>query len=110
MASYYKTADLFLLTSNYEGYGRTIIEAMAAGCPVVMTDVGIAGEIIKDGYDGSVVPVGDAKKLEESLLKLIGDRVLRTNLALSAENTLRNLPGKNEYLEEIKKTWENCGF
>jgi glycosyltransferase involved in cell wall biosynthesis len=42
--SYYKTADVFLLTSNYEGYGRTIIEALAAGCPVVSVDVGIARE------------------------------------------------------------------
>ena len=43
--SYYKTADLFLLTSMYEGYGMTLIEANVCECPVVSTDVGIAGEI-----------------------------------------------------------------
>ncbi len=74
LASFYKTADLFLLTSNYEGYGRTVIEAMVANCPVVMTDVGIAGEIIKDGYSGLVVPVGNAKKLEEAILRMAGDK------------------------------------
>src|SRR3989338_6471286 len=57
LVSYYKTADLFLLTSNYEGYGRTVIEAAAAGCSVVMTDVGIAGEIIHNDESGIIVPV-----------------------------------------------------
>ena len=53
--SYYKTADLFLLTSNYEGYGMAVVEAMAAGCPVIMTDVGLAGEVLIDKKDGLVV-------------------------------------------------------
>lgn len=44
LPAYYKSADLFLLTSFYEGYGRTILEARAAGCPVVSTDVGVARE------------------------------------------------------------------
>ncbi len=44
LVSYYKTADLFLLTSWYEGYGMTLIEAQAAGCPIVSTDVGVARE------------------------------------------------------------------
>ncbi len=43
--SYYKTADLFLNTSLFEGYGLTLVEAEAAGCPIVSTDVGIAGEV-----------------------------------------------------------------
>lgn len=43
--SYYKTADLFLLTSWYEGYGLVLAEAHAAGCPLVSTDVGVAREV-----------------------------------------------------------------
>jgi 1,2-diacylglycerol 3-alpha-glucosyltransferase len=43
--SYYKTADLFLSTSWYEGYGVTFAEAQAAGTKIVSTDVGIAREI-----------------------------------------------------------------
>ncbi len=45
LSSYYKTADLFLNTSYYEGYGRTLLEAQACGLPVVSTDVGVANEI-----------------------------------------------------------------
>lgn len=43
--SYYKTADVFLLTSYFEGYGLTLVEAQAAGCPIVATDVGVAREV-----------------------------------------------------------------
>jgi len=47
LTSYYKSADLYLLTSNYEGYAMSAVEASLCGCPVVMTDVGCAGEVIR---------------------------------------------------------------
>ena len=43
--SYYKTADAFLVTSLFEGYGMTLVEAAAAGCPIVSTDVGVSREM-----------------------------------------------------------------
>jgi glycosyltransferase involved in cell wall biosynthesis len=43
--SYYKTANLFLVTSLFEGYGMTLIEANAAHCKTVSTDVGVAREV-----------------------------------------------------------------
>ena len=110
LPSYYKTADLFLLTSNYEGYGRTVAEAMAAGCLVVMTDVGVSGELVRDRYSGIVVPAGDKKKLAEAILEMARDRALRNNLALSAENIIAGLPKKREYLREYKKSWEKCRY
>ncbi len=45
LVSYYKSCDLFLLTSLYEGYGLTLVEAQASGCKIVSTDVGVAKEI-----------------------------------------------------------------
>ncbi|MDP3962764.1 MAG: glycosyltransferase [bacterium] len=45
MASYYKTCDCFLVSSWYEGYGMTLVEANAAGCRIVSTDVGVAREM-----------------------------------------------------------------
>ena len=67
LVSYYKGAALCLLTSNSEGYGRSGIEAAAAGCSVVMTDVGVAGEAIQDGETGRVVKVGDKNALTVAL-------------------------------------------
>jgi len=45
LVSYYKTADLFLNTSLFEGYGMALVEAKAAGCKIVSTDVGVAREV-----------------------------------------------------------------
>lgn len=45
LISYYKTADVFLNTSLFEGYGMTLVEAKAAGCKIISTDVGIAREV-----------------------------------------------------------------
>lgn len=103
LASYYKTADIFVLTSNYEGYGRTPIEAEAAGCPVIMTDVGIAGEVIKHGENGLIVPIGGAQALADAMSSVLEKRVV-VHASLPAQST------KEEYLVAYKKTWEQCAF
>lgn len=66
-------ADLLLLTSKSEGIPLTVIEAMAAGLPVVSTNVGGVGEIIEHGHTGLLAPVGHAEKLATNILDLLGD-------------------------------------
>ena len=112
--SYYKTAGLFLLVSNYEGYGRTVVEAMAAGCPVITTDVGIAGDVVIDpsvdseNANGLVVPVGDRERLKEAILRMINDKIRRLEMKNAAENKVSLFPTKEEYLEKYKKHWQEC--
>ncbi|WP_338675676.1 glycosyltransferase family 4 protein [Streptomyces sp. SCSIO 30461] len=66
------------VTSNIESFGMTIVEAMRCGLPVVSTDCPHGpGEIIEDGVDGRLVPVGDADAVADALLDLIGDDALR---------------------------------
>ena len=101
LASYYKTADVFVLTSNYEGYGRTPIEAEAAGCPVIMTDVGIAGEIVKHGENGLVVPVGGTQALAEALISVVEKKTI-------VQASLPAQPTKEVYMEAYKQTWKQC--
>src|SRR5690606_817912 len=55
----YKEADIFLTTSNDEGWGMTTVEAMAARMAIVMTDVGCAPTLLEDGKNALVVPVED---------------------------------------------------
>ncbi len=73
IVSYYKTADTFALTSNYEGGARAPAEAVAAARPVVMTDVPPAGETVIDGKNGFVVAVNDHRQLAGKLIELISD-------------------------------------
>ncbi len=63
--SYYKTADVFLSTSLYEGYGLSMQEASISGLKIVATDAGIATELTKQ-----VCPVGDAQCLVEKICQL----------------------------------------
>lgn len=108
LISYYKTADLFLLTSNYEGFGRTAVEAMAAGCPVIMTDVGLAGEFLINGESGLIVPVGDKEKLSEAILRLMENPELRADIAGKAGKKIASRPAKEEYLKAYLACWLSC--
>lgn len=62
--------DLFVLSTNYEGFGLVVCEAMAAGLPVIASDVVGVNEIIDHGVNGFLVPRGDYKKLAEQIADL----------------------------------------
>jgi glycosyltransferase involved in cell wall biosynthesis len=63
MVSFLESIDIFILSSHYEGFGLVLVEAMAAGLPVVATDVGGVKEVIVDGKTGLAVPPGQEDEL-----------------------------------------------
>lgn len=107
-----KSFNLFVLPSNYEGWGRVVIEAMAAGLPIIMTDVGLAGEIVKNGENGVVVPVGDRKSMLKGLIEIYQNTVERRRLAKAGKESLENLylRTEEEYLRLYRKSYLACGY
>ena len=105
---FYSQADTFLLTSYYEGWGMAVVEAVGHSLPIIMTDVGCAGELIKNGESGIVIPVNNQAKLEEAMMRLINDENLRKKLAEGAFSAIKNLPSKEETLALYKKSWEKA--
>jgi glycosyltransferase involved in cell wall biosynthesis len=71
LASLYRKARLFVLSSNEEGLGLVIAEAMASGTPVVSTDCGGPSTLIDDGDTGVLVPTGDAAALADRMAHLL---------------------------------------
>jgi glycosyltransferase involved in cell wall biosynthesis len=63
MVEFLRNIDMFVLSSHYEGFGLVLVEAMAAGLPVVATNVGGVGEVVVDGKTGVVVPSGQEDEL-----------------------------------------------
>ena len=74
-------ADVFVLSSTYEGNPLSIMEAMAAGKPVISTAVGGVPELIEDKKSGFLVPSGDAKALAQAMNKLLGSVATRETMA-----------------------------
>ncbi|MEW2611266.1 glycosyltransferase family 4 protein [Streptomyces sp. NPDC047880] len=81
--------------SNFEPFGMTIVEAMRCGLPVVSTDCPYGpGEIIEDGVDGRLVPVGNRDALAAALLELVADHERRRRMSRAAlDNARRFAPG-----------------
>jgi len=109
LASYYKTAHVFLVTSDYEGYGMTIVEALTAQCPVISTDVGIAPDVLVDG-DSFVCPPCDCDCLVKKLKIYIENNPIRETFTQEAITRLPRVThtSKQVYLNDYKASIESA--
>ncbi len=102
VADWYKAADLYAMTSLYEGFPNVLVEAMAHGLPVVSVDCDTGPrDIITSGKDGILVPQGDHAALVEALHNLMADPDKRHRLGKKALEIRERLS-----LDRITREWE----
>jgi glycosyltransferase involved in cell wall biosynthesis len=77
-------ADLFVLSSDHEGYPIALMEALAAGLPVVATRVGGVPEAVQDGQEGLLVRPGHPAEIADAVVRLAGDPALRARMSTAA--------------------------
>ncbi len=80
----FKKASIYVSASLEEGFPNVFVEAMHFGLPIISSDVGGCGEIVKDSVNGYLFPVFDENAFVDRLKKLNSDRDLRNNMAKSA--------------------------
>lgn len=89
LTKYYQAADIFVLMTVYDVWGLVVNEAMANGLPVITTDMCVAGlDLINNGGNGYIVPVGDDKALEQRIYDTSGNP---ENLAAMSANALETI-------------------
>jgi len=115
LVSFYKTANAFIQTSLFEGYGLSLVEAGLSGLPVITTPVGIATELAhgKDAYIYPLdstrgKPTGNPELFANGIIDLIENNQKRENLKINLKRTLESkLLSKGDYMAQIKANWEN---
>ena len=97
--------DVFALPSLYEGSSLAVLEAMAAGIPIVSSAIGGTEELIEDGRSGLLVPPGDAKALAAALRRLLEEPGLREQLATRARERVDTDLTREQNAERVAETY-----
>ena len=98
-------SDIVVLPSLREGLSIALLEAMAAGKPIVATNIGSNSEVIKDGVSGLLVPSRDSKALAEAVMKILLNPDLAKKLGNSARVVYQNYYTEDRMLNEYVKLY-----
>ena len=94
LLQHYSDADVVVLPSRNEGWGLSLMEAMACGRAVVGTTVGGIPELVRDDVDGILVPPGDIRALAAAVVRLLRDNDLRERMAASGKERVGSFSWK----------------
>jgi glycosyltransferase involved in cell wall biosynthesis len=104
VARYYHLLDAYIVSSRVEGGPKALLEAQACGVPLVTTDVGMVPDIIRDGVNALVSPVGDVDSLDVQVSKIMQSLAIREKLIDNGFNEIRNYHQKEiskQYFHKI---------
>lgn len=100
--------DIFVLSSLSEGLSIATIEAMGLGKPVVVTDSGGPGEIVRDGETGYLVPPADAKALADRVVELLHNHALAERMGQAARADVRRRFSLKQNVRSYEQLYREC--
>ncbi len=107
VGDYYLRSRVFVLTSESEGLNMAMIEAMAYGLPVVVSNVNDLSDVVIDGENGFLIKYGEILDYVERIIHLLKDDESYNRISNNAKTTIQNLCENNYSLETLSKVWEN---
>jgi glycosyltransferase involved in cell wall biosynthesis len=102
------SCDVFAHPASFEGFCLAVVEAQAAGVPVVATPVGGVRETVVDGVTGLLVPVGDVDALAAAIGRLLDDRALGQRLAADARRQAGERYADTRMIEETLRLYDSA--
>lgn len=105
-----QAARIYLLPSYNEGLPMSVLEAMAAGLPVITTPVGGIPEAVSDGVEGFLVQPGDVAQLAERLTQLLHDDALARQMGLAARHKIEQTFSAEAILPHIEALYAGFGW
>jgi phosphatidylinositol alpha 1,6-mannosyltransferase len=105
LAGAYAAADILLLTSDNEGFGRVLLEAAEAGVPAVATRCSGPMDVIRDGVSGYLLDLGDRRGLGAAVLRLLRDPALRARMGMAARAAAGQDFGRENLTQRLIEHW-----
>ncbi len=105
LVQFMHTIDVFVLASAWEGLPNVLMEAMAAGCPVIATDVGGVGELVREGKTGRLVPPGDAKALANTISRSLSEREETREMVQEGRHLVEEMCGMDRMIREYQELY-----
>jgi glycosyltransferase involved in cell wall biosynthesis len=102
-----RKADVFVLCSEWEGMPGAIMEAMAAGLPIVASNVGGVPELVTEKETGFLVPSGSPSEFADRLSQLIDEPELRMGMGANAAKKIRAEFGLGSKVRELERVYES---
>ena len=98
--------DVLVCPSDHEPFGMVVLEALAAGRPVVASDSGGPAEIVEDGRSGLLFRTGDPEALAAAVLRVLGEPALGRSLAEAGRRRVREGFNRDRYAREVETVYE----
>jgi glycosyltransferase involved in cell wall biosynthesis len=99
----FRAADATILSSSWENFPHTVVEALAVGTPVLAMEAGGVAEVVRDGVNGLLVPAGDTEALAEAVRRYFADPALRERLRGQASASVADYSAERVFsrLEDV---------